>query len=84
MPQNREISTVIEAISAAGDVIPPLIILKGKRHMAKCYDESIPLDRGALIGVSDSGYTNSNLALEWIKHFHRHTEVCRQKATVAF
>ena len=74
MPQNREISTVIEAISAAGDVIPPMIVLKGKRHMAKWYDESIPLDGGALIGVSDSGYTNSELALEWIKHFHRHTK----------
>lgn len=72
-PQLRESATLVEAVSAAGRVIPPMIILKGKCHMAKWYDESVEMDDEALIAVSDSGYTNDELSLAWIEHFELQT-----------
>lgn len=73
LPQIRESATLVEAISAGGRFIPPMVILKGKRHMAKWYDDSIPIDPKALIGVSESGFTNDELTLHWIKHFEYYT-----------
>lgn len=63
LPQNRESCTIIEAISAGASVIPPFIVLKGQRHMAKWYDDSVKLDHGSKIAVSPSGYTNDELSL---------------------
>lgn len=63
-PQNRELATITEAISAEEEVIPPFIILKGKRHMAKWYDASIQLEQNSLIAISFSDYSNDSLSLD--------------------
>ncbi|ODO00237.1 hypothetical protein I350_06866 [Cryptococcus amylolentus CBS 6273] len=70
---NRQFLTIIEAISAAGKTIPPQVILPGKKIMAAWTENDLPND--TLISCSETGYTNSNLALAWIEHFAKHTEM---------
>jgi hypothetical protein len=70
-PGDREWVTTIECINASGWSIPPFVILLGKLHQASWY-QGLPPDWA--IAVSDNGWTTDELGLEWIKHYHRHTE----------
>lgn len=65
-PENRESVTVVEAISASGGAIAPMIIISGKTHQGSWFQH---LHDNTLIGVSETGYTNDDLTLEWLKHF---------------
>jgi len=72
-PGNREWVTVIQGICAAGYAIPPFIIYKGRVHISAWYEEdSIP--RNWKLSVSENGWTNNALGLEWLKHFDAHTK----------
>jgi hypothetical protein len=72
IPVNRESATAIEAISASGAHCPAFLIVLGKIHMARWYNLcELPSD--AAIGVADTGYTNDELTLRWLKHFDEHT-----------
>jgi hypothetical protein len=71
-PGNREWVTVIAAINAAGWSIPPFLIFAGQYHLSAWYEEDIPRDWA--IGVSDNGWTNNELGVEWLKHFNAHTK----------
>ena len=68
-PDNRDYITAVETISAAGAVIPPIVILAAKQILDKWAANDI--EDNAQIGVSDSGYSNDDLALEWMKHFEK-------------
>jgi len=70
-PENRQSLTILETISAAGLSIPPFLIIQGKLHMENWYHRNLKGEER--ITVSDSGYTNSELALEYLKHFIKHT-----------
>ncbi|KAM5528615.1 transposase [Fusarium oxysporum f. sp. phaseoli] len=71
-PGNREWITVIEGISAEGQSIPPFIIGADKDHLANWYQEcDLPGDW--VIALSENGWTNNKLGLEWLKHFNRAT-----------
>src|SRR6478735_8016307 len=71
-PGNREWITVIEGVNAEGQLIPPFIIGAGKDHLATWYEEcDLPGDW--VIALSENGWTNNNLGLEWLKHFDRVT-----------
>ncbi|KAM5529934.1 transposase [Fusarium oxysporum f. sp. phaseoli] len=71
-PGSREWVTVIEAISAEGQSIPPFIIVKGKKHLRSWYEgSSLPVDWA--IALSENGWTNNKLGLDWLKHFNKHT-----------
>jgi hypothetical protein len=63
-PGNRKWVTVIEAISAKGQAIPPFIIFDGKLHQATWYQTGIPTLWK--IAISDNGWTNNQLGLEWV------------------
>ncbi|RPA77615.1 CENP-B protein, partial [Ascobolus immersus RN42] len=63
----RDLITVIETISAAGIVLPPMIIMPGIVHMRSWY-EATGLEDDWLFATSDSGYTKDEYGLEWIKH----------------
>jgi DNA-binding transcriptional MerR regulator len=67
---NRESVTVMEAVSADGFVCPPLIILSAKQIMLRWFD-AIQTDEH--LAVSDTGYMNDVLALQWIRLFHKWT-----------
>ena len=60
--ENRDFITSIKCISASGIVIPPHLILKGNQMLHKCGNTQIPDDY--LVGYSESGYSNGDLALE--------------------
>jgi hypothetical protein len=72
-PGNRDWVTTIECINASGWSIPPFVILSGKLHQASWYRD-LPADW--VIALSDNGWTNDGLGLEWIKHFNSYTESC--------
>lgn len=58
---NRELCTLVEAVSATGEVIEPMVILKSNTILEHWVEE-LP-DRYA-VACSDSGYTNDELALQ--------------------
>jgi hypothetical protein len=76
-PGNRQWVTAIEAVNAKGWAIPPFIIFEGKLHQMTWYQTGIP--ETWRVAVSDSGWTNDKLGLEWIQHFHEHTKHCKGK-----
>jgi hypothetical protein len=71
-PGDRKWTTVIESINGRGRTIPPFVIVKGKVHLSTWYSQDLPPDWK--IAVSDNGWTNDQLGLEWIKHFDTHTK----------
>jgi DDE superfamily endonuclease len=71
---NRELITVLEAISASGRVIPPMTIFKGAHHYVGWYKLVAESITGAVHGYSPNGYVDNDLAVEWLqKHFEPHT-----------
>ena len=66
----RELVTLIETVSGDGLVLPPMLIAAGKLHMTDWYTKTNIPDT-YLMGVSDTGYSNEKLALDWIRHFNR-------------
>ncbi|KAI0994129.1 hypothetical protein K3495_g14054 [Podosphaera aphanis] len=71
-PENRDYVTYIEAISANGKTIPPIVILSGALLLEKFFGNN--LDDGVLFAMTESGYTNDMLSFEWVKHFDKHTK----------
>jgi hypothetical protein len=71
-PENRDLITSIECVNAVGQTINPIIVMAGatikKKHVAN------NLAAGILLAISDSGYTNDKLSIEWIKSFDRQTK----------
>ena len=62
----------VEAILAAGKIILPMLILKAVQHLFQQYTYTyIPDDY--LLGISDTGYNNDKLALDWIQHFEKYS-----------
>jgi DDE superfamily endonuclease len=70
-PQERELVTCVETISADGYDIPPMIIIAAKLHMESWYKNELPDD--VLLAVSETGYSNDELSLQWIQHFNKFT-----------
>ena len=66
-PDNRDYCTAVETISASGTAIPPLIILKATNILLKWSQNN--LDGACQLGASESGYSNDDLALDWLQHF---------------
>ncbi|EDN06269.1 predicted protein [Histoplasma mississippiense (nom. inval.)] len=62
--------TVIECISADGEVLNPFIIMKIKTHFKDWYTQSNLLG-GYMIAMSDTGYTNDEIGFAWIQHFNK-------------
>ena len=69
--ENKTLITVIEAVLVNGKVTPPILIILGKMHMESWYHESLSGTERILL--SESGYTNDQLAMEWLQHFIYHT-----------
>jgi hypothetical protein len=70
-PGDREWVTVVQGVSAMGQVIPPFIIFAGKVLISTWFQD---LPRDWIIDVSSTGWTNNKLALAWLKHFDAHTK----------
>jgi hypothetical protein len=70
---NREWVTLIAAINAAGWSIRPFLIFAGQYHLSAWYEEA-EIPRDWVIALSDNGWTNNKLGVEWLKHFDAHTK----------
>ena len=73
-PNTRESLTLLEAISAAGDAAPAMLILLGVVIAKGEFDNDI--DDNVLFGrnlETSSGYSNDQLAINWLEHFERAT-----------
>jgi len=65
-----ELVTCSEVISGDGYVLPPIVILPGTLHLDNWVTKP-NLDHDVLIAVSETGYSNDHLALDWLTHFER-------------
>ena len=71
-PDNRDYITSVESSSGGGRDIPPMIILPGVQIKEKWALEN-DLDDDILFAVSSTGYSNDDLAIDWLKHFDKHS-----------
>ena len=67
---NREWVAVIETICASGRALPPYIIFKGKKFMARWFDD---LPKQWALNFSPRGWTSNDIGLGLQKHFIPHT-----------
>lgn len=70
---NRESLTVVEAVSAGGNVIaiPAMLVIAAKQHQSSWFQN---LHDTTLVGVADNGYMNDELMVRWIAHFEKHSQ----------
>lgn len=69
-PGTRELVTIIECVSALGELLPPLIIFKAKQHQEKWAQlEGNRVDWN--YALSNKGWTDNELGLEWMKLFEK-------------
>jgi hypothetical protein len=71
--KNRESATVIEAISAGGQVIPAFLILAEQVDIAQ-WCQQPELDDDTAVITSASGYSNDEVSLHWFRHFEAHAK----------
>jgi hypothetical protein len=70
----NESLTAIECIAADGTVIPPYFIFKGEYHLERWYQQVPDSAEDYRIATASKGYTTDEIALDWLRHFHQHTE----------
>jgi DDE superfamily endonuclease/Tc5 transposase DNA-binding domain len=76
----RESVTVVEAVNAAGSVIPPMIIMKSPAgYIMEDWVKETKLPDSTLLATSEKAYIDDELALVYIRHFDRATSGNRQK-----
>jgi DDE superfamily endonuclease/Psq-like protein len=71
-PGNREWVSVIEAIGTNDYLVPPFVIFRGKRIQQSWIN--VLSDHRMVIAVSENGWTNHELGVQWIQHFDRYTK----------
>ena len=71
-PDNREYITSAESINRVGHTIPAFLILQGKHTLHKwaLYND---FSDDTSLSISDSGYSNDSLAMDWLRHFEKHS-----------
>jgi len=71
---SREFCSVLESIRNVGRVLLPFIIWQGKTHRESYYPED-GLINEATFAVSDNGYMDDKVGLDYIKeHFEPYTQ----------
>ena len=70
-PDNRDYITSVECINGAGIAMAPLVILQGQLILDKWAFNDLHGD--TLLAVSESGYSNDDIAFAWLKHFEIHS-----------
>jgi len=68
--EDRKSVTLVETVCADGSTIPPVIIVQGKQHMESWYSENLTGKERILL--SNTGFTNIELAQIYLDHFIEH------------
>ena len=63
-PETREWVTIVEAVSAEGRAIKPLVIFKGGKLQSTWFDDEIP---NFLYTSSPCGYSDNTIGLRWLR-----------------
>ena len=71
--------TIIETVSANGDIISLMIILP-EAIIRKNWFTRTEIPNNYYCAVSDTSYLNNMLSFQWLQHFHFHSG--RQKTEV--
>ena len=75
---DRDQCTVVKSVSAAGNSIPPLVIMKGVIILKRWFTE-LPLELdNLLVSTSDSGYLNDTLFFQWLQYWEYFTGIYRR------
>lgn len=77
-PENREYLSSLECVGGGGDVPLNMLSLSGEQHLEKWFEEN-DLDDDVAVAVSDSGYSNDEISLEWLEHFDKHTRKKKER-----
>jgi hypothetical protein len=74
-PENRQSLTIFEVIDATGRPPPPLmIVVQGKKVMGSWFPpEFVEQNPDAFIIASEKGFTNNEIAVEFLRHFIRNS-----------
>lgn len=67
--------SIVCCMSAAGLYVPPAIIFPRKRRKPELIDGAPP---GSILLTSESGYSNTDLFLEWLVHFQNHVKASEE------
>lgn len=62
---NRESCTIVESVATDGFVLTPLIIFKGRNHLAGWYKDK--KEHNFWYTCSEKGYNNSEIFFEYMK-----------------
>jgi len=73
---NRELVTMMETISGDGVDLLPMIILAGAQFLHQWFKNSA-LPNHYLLGLLETGYSNDELAFDWLKHFDAYSSRCQ-------
>ncbi|EED20634.1 conserved hypothetical protein [Talaromyces stipitatus ATCC 10500] len=68
---SRELVSTAEGISAVGNTIPPLLIFTGKVILESWF-QYLKEDEWK-VTISETGFSNDEIAYDWLKHFNEHT-----------
>jgi Tc5 transposase DNA-binding domain len=68
-PDNRDYVTSIECISAGGVSLAPMIVVKAANLQERWIVDNF--SDSTVIAYSDTGYSNDDINLEWLRHFNR-------------
>lgn len=71
-PGNKEWVSVIECIGTNGYSLPAFVIFQGQRIQESRIN--IQVDKQAVLRVSDNGWADRDIALDWLKHFNLYTK----------
>ena len=67
-PANRESTTIVECIGSAGQVLPPLIITRGKIHTVGEQQQMVNIPTKWHFSKGPTGYNDIALAKIWVEH----------------
>ncbi|KAI7772017.1 hypothetical protein LZL87_011710 [Fusarium oxysporum] len=74
---NRESSTMLGCANAAGFMLPPLMVFKTWPTESWDVDD---LDEAIRFARSDTGFSNAEISMDWIRHFNCNSFECTAKA----
>ena len=69
---NRDYITFVKCVSSTDEIIPPMLIISGVNIFHKWCQEN-DLNENTLIEISETKYSNNDLAMDWLQHFIDHT-----------
>jgi len=64
--------SIIECIGTNGYSLPAFVIFQGQRIRESWVN--IQMDKQTVLHVSDNGWTDRDIALDWPKHFNHYTK----------